>query len=161
DIEAVRTAITPETTAMLIEPIQGEGGIREATPEFLQGVRKLCDEHGLLLFIDEVQCGMGRTGALFAHEQMSVRPDILTSAKGIGGGFPLAACMVTDEVASVMAPGTHGSTYGANPLAMSVGNAVLDVMLEPGFFEHVAEMGALLKAGLVEIAAEFPAMFSE
>jgi len=160
DIEAVKTAIGHATAGILIEPIQGEGGVNEASHDFLRGLRELCDAHGLLLFFDEVQCGMGRTGALFAHQQSGVSPDICSTAKGIGNGFPLGACLTTDRVAAAMKPGTHGSTYGSNPLAMAVGNAVLDVMLQPGFFEHVSRMGAMLKAGLEALAAEFPQMIS-
>lgn len=156
DISAVKAAIGPATAGILIEPIQGEGGVNEASHEFLRGLRQLADAHGLLLMFDEVQCGMGRTGALFAHQQSGANPDICSTAKGIGNGFPLGACLATDKVAAAMKPGTHGSTYGSNPLAMAVGNAVLDVMLEPGFFEQVAKMGALLKTGLEQLAAEFP-----
>ncbi len=161
NLEAVKAAVTPETAAILVEPIQGEGGVREASHEFLQGLRKIADQHGLLLFIDEVQCGMGRTGALFAHQQSGVVPDIVSAAKGIGNGFPLAACLVTDKVASCMQTGTHGSTYGSNPLAMAVGNAVLDVMLAPEFFRHVEKVGKLLKDELLAVAYEFPKIFSE
>ncbi|MFW0776577.1 MAG: aspartate aminotransferase family protein [Rickettsiales bacterium] len=161
NLDAVRAAIGSETAAILVEPIQGEGGIHEATHEFLQGLRHICDEHGLLLFVDEVQCGMGRTGSLFAYEHAGITPDIVSTAKGIGNGFPLAACMTTDKVAACMEPGTHGSTYGANPLAMAVGNAVLDVMLAPEFFEHVQHVGSLLKTGLQETAQRFPHIFSE
>ncbi|MDE3038048.1 MAG: aspartate aminotransferase family protein [Pseudomonadota bacterium] len=161
NLKAVEAAITPETAAILAEPIQGEGGIRETSIEFLRGLRALCDGHGLLLFLDEVQCGMGRTGALFAHEQAGITPDIVSVAKGIGNGFPLAACLATDRAASGMTPGSHGSTYGSNPLAMAVGNAVLDVMLAPGFFARVEKIGAALKAGLEELAQDFPALIAE
>lgn len=161
NLQAVEAAITPETAAILVEPIQGEGGIREAKPEFLQGLRKLADNHGLLLFIDEVQCGMGRTGSLFAHQQAGVIPDIVSAAKGIGNGFPLGACLTTNKVAACMKAGTHGSTYGSNPLAMAVGNAVLDVMLEPVFFQHVEAVGKLLKDELLSAAREFKNIFSE
>ena len=161
NLQSVEAAIGPETAAILVEPIQGEGGVRVATPEFLRGLRALADKHGLLLFIDEVQCGMGRTGALFTHEQVGVKPDIVTAAKGIGNGFPLAACLTVDKVANVMTPGSHGSTYGSNPLAMAVGNAVLDVMLAPGFFEHVSHVGAVLKTGLQELVAAFPKLLAE
>lgn len=161
NLAAVEKAIGSQTAAILVEPIQGEGGVRVATTEFLQGLRKLCDQHELLLFIDEVQCGMGRTGSLFAYEQAGVTPDIVSSAKGIGNGFPLAACLMTEKVASCMTPGSHGSTYGSNPLAMSVGNAVLDVILAPGFFDRVAKMGDTLKAALEELVKEFPAVFAE
>jgi len=161
NLKAVEAAIGPQTAAILVEPIQGEGGIRVATHEFLRGLRQLCDKHGLLLFIDEVQCGMGRTGALFAHEQAGVKPDIVSVAKGIGNGFPLAACLATDAAASGMTPGSHGSTYGANPMAMAVGNAVLDVMLAPGFFEHVTHVGAVLKTGLQSLVDTFPKLLAE
>ena len=161
NLKAVEAAIGRETAAILVEPIQGEGGVREATPEFLRGLRALCDTHGLLLFIDEVQCGMGRTGALFAHEQVGVKPDIVATAKGIGNGFPLAACLTTDAVAGVMTPGSHGSTYGSNPLAMAVGNAVLDVLLAPGFFDHVTQVGAQLKVGLMQLVQKFPKILAE
>ncbi|MEQ1789672.1 MAG: aspartate aminotransferase family protein, partial [Rickettsiales bacterium] len=161
NLEAVAAAITHETAAILVEPIQGEGGLHEAHHEFLRGLRKLADRHGLLLFIDEVQCGMGRTGALFAHQQSGVVPDIVSVAKGIGNGFPLGACLVSDKVAECMNTGAHGSTYGSNPLAMAVGNAVLDVMLAPDFFSHVEEIGNLLKAELSLIVGDFPNMLSE
>lgn len=161
NIASVAAAITPKTAAILMEPIQGEGGLNEATPEFLQGLRALCDQHGLLLFIDEVQCGMGRTGSLFAHDAMGVKPDIVTSAKGIGNGFPMAACLMTDAVANAVTPGSHGSTYGSNPLAMAVGNAVLDVMLAPGFFQYVATVGNELKSGLQKLVTDFPTLLEE
>lgn len=160
-IDAVRAAVTPETGGILIEPIQGEGGIVEAPHAFLRALRQLADEKGLLLMFDEVQCGMGRTGALFAHQQSGVTPDILSTAKGIGNGFPLGACLATNAAAAGMTPGTHGSTYGSNPLAMAVGNAVLDVMLAPGFFAHVEKMGALLKAGLEGVARQYPNIIEE
>lgn len=159
NLAAVEAAITPETAAILVEPIQGEGGIREAKPEFLRGLRKLADKYGLLLFIDEVQCGMGRTGSLFAHQQAGVIPDIVSAAKGIGNGFPLGACLTTNKVAACMKAGTHGSTYGSNPLAMAVGNAVLDVMLAPKFFTHVEKIGELLKDELSAVARDFSDIF--
>jgi acetylornithine/N-succinyldiaminopimelate aminotransferase len=161
NLGSVKAAITDQTAAILVEPVQGEGGIHVATREFLHGLRELCDQHGLLLFFDEVQCGYGRTGALFAHQQYGVVPDIVSCAKGIGNGFPLAACLTTDKVAACMSPGVHGSTYGSNPLAMAVGNAVLDVILADGFFDHVSQVGALLKTGLQEAANRFPTLFSE
>lgn len=148
DIAAVEAAITAETAGVLIEPVQGEGGVRVASAEFLRGLRALCDKRGLLLMLDEVQCGMGRTGALFAHEQAEIAPDILTAAKGIGNGFPLAAVLATERVAKHMTPGSHGSTYGSNPLAMAVGNAVLDVMLASGFFAGVQVAAISLRAAL-------------
>lgn len=161
DIKAVKNTIGPETAGILIEPIQGEGGIREASQEFMQALRALCDEHGLLLFIDEVQCGMGRTGHLFAHEELGVKPDIVSVAKGIGNGFPLAACLTTNKVADVMTPGSHGSTYGSNPLAMAVGNAVLDVILQDGFLGRVAEAGTYLKAQLQQLMWDKPHLIRE
>ena len=161
NLASVASAITPETAAILMEPIQGEGGLRSATPEFLHGLRNLCDQHGILLFIDEVQCGMGRTGSLFTHDQMGVTPDIVSSAKGLGAGFPMAACLMTDAVAACVTPGSHGSTYGSNPLAMAVGNAVLDIMLAPGFFDHVTQIGTELKSGLDSLLNEFPHLFEE
>jgi acetylornithine/N-succinyldiaminopimelate aminotransferase len=148
DIEAVKAALGPQTGAILIEPIQGEGGIRVAPPHFLRSLRDLCDEHGLLLLFDEVQTGVGRTGKLFAYELFSVPPDIMAVAKGIGGGFPLGAFLSTREAGRGMTAGTHGTTYGGNPLAASIGNAVIDVVLAPGFIEHVGLMGARLKQGL-------------
>ncbi len=161
NLAAVEAAITDETAAILVEPVQGEGGIREATTEFLQGLRKLADKNGILLYIDEVQCGMGRTGSLFAHEQAGIKPDIVSVAKGIGNGFPLGACLVTEKVAACMSTGTHGSTYGSNPLAMVVGSAVLDIMLAPGFLQDVGKVGSLLKSELTALAEEFPGIFSE
>jgi acetylornithine/N-succinyldiaminopimelate aminotransferase len=148
DIEAVKAALGPQTGAILIEPIQGEGGIRVAPPHFLRSLRDLCDEQCLLLLFDEVQTGVGRTGKLFAYELFSMPPDIMAVAKGIGGGFPLGAFLSTREAGRGMTAGTHGTTYGGNPLAASIGNAVLDVVLAPGFIEHVGLMGARLKQGL-------------
>lgn len=139
NIEAVKNAINAETGGILIEPIQGEGGIRPADQKFIEDLRKIADENGLLLVFDEVQCGVGRTGKLFAHEWYGVTPDIMASAKGIGGGFPLGACFATEKAACGMTGGTHGSTYGGNPLAMAVGNAVLDLVQEEGFLESVCE----------------------
>ncbi len=156
DLEAVKKAITSQTGGIMVEPIQGEGGIRNATPEFLKGIRELCDKHGLLMVVDEIQCGMARTGKMFAHEHYGITPDILTSAKGIGGGFPLGACLATEKAAVGMTPGTHGSTYGSNPLAMAVGNAVMDIIAEKKFLQHVAEMGAYFEAGLNKIKGGFP-----
>lgn len=140
DFSAVEKAITPQTAAILLEPIQGEGGIRPLPVEYLQQIRALCDKQGILLFLDEVQCGMGRTGKLFAHEYAGIKPDLMAIAKGIGNGFPLAALLATEHAASGMTPGSHGSTYGANPLAMAVGNAVLDVMLDINFLKEVSEI---------------------
>ncbi|AYG65125.1 MULTISPECIES: aspartate aminotransferase family protein [unclassified Rhizobium] len=156
DLDAVRAAITDATAAILIEPVQGEGGIRPATNEFLRGLREICDEHGLLLVLDEVQCGVGRTGKLFAHEWAGIKPDIMAVAKGIGGGFPLGACLATAEAASGMKAGTHGSTYGGNPLAMAVGNAVLDIVLADGFLQHVRDIALVFRQGLASLKDRFP-----
>lgn len=151
DIEAVRAAIGDQTAAILFEPVIGEGGILVPGWGFLRALRALCDEIGLLLVLDEIQTGIGRTGKLFAHEWAGVTPDIMAIAKGIGGGFPMGACLATEEAAVGMTAGSHGSTFGGNPLAMAVGNAVLDVVLEPGFLEHVQEMALRLKQKLAEI----------
>ena len=155
DLDAVRAAITDVTAAILIEPVQGEGGIRPATNEFLRGLRQICDEHDLLLVLDEVQSGVGRTGKLFAHEWAGIKPDIMAVAKGIGGGFPLGACLATAEAASGMKAGTHGSTYGGNPLAMAVGNAVLDIVLADGFLEHVRDIALVFRQGLASLKDRF------
>ncbi len=156
DIDAAEKAITPETAAILIEPIQGEGGIREVPAQSLRRLRDLCDRHGLLLIFDEVQCGIGRTGKLFAYERTGVTPDLMAIAKGIGGGFPVGACLATDEAAVGMTAGVHGTTFGGNPLAMAVGNAVLDVVLEDGFLDEVGRKALLMKQGLAAIADEYP-----
>nr|WP_281394112.1 aspartate aminotransferase family protein [Sphingomonas zeae] len=161
DLEAALALIDENTAGFLVEPIQGEGGLRPASMEFLQGLRRACDEHGLLLVLDEVQCGYGRTGKFFAHELYGVTPDIMASAKGIGGGFPLGACLATEEAAKGMVAGTHGSTYGGNPLAMAAGEAVLDVMQEPGFLEHVEAMGQRLRATLEQMIPNFDHLFEE
>ncbi|MBD9454938.1 aspartate aminotransferase family protein [Rhizobium sp. RHZ02] len=156
DLDAVRSAITNETAAILIEPIQGEGGVRPATNEFLKALRAICDQHGLLLIFDEVQTGMGRTGKLFAHEWSGATPDIMAVAKGIGGGFPLGACLATAEAASGMKAGTHGSTYGGNPLAMAVGSAVLDVILAEGFLQQVRDVSLVFRQGLASLKDRYP-----
>ncbi len=156
DHEALEQAIGPETAAILIEPVQGEGGVRVVPPQCLRGLRELCDKHGLLLIFDEVQCGMGRTGKLFAHEWAGVTPDIMAVAKGLGGGFPVGAILATAEAAKGMTPGTHGSTFGGNPLAMAVGATVLDIMMEPGFLDAVVMKANILKQGLASIADKFP-----
>lgn len=161
DLEGALAKIDDETAGFLVETVQGEGGLMAATPEFLQGLRKACDEHGLLLVLDEVQCGYGRTGTFFAHEQYGVRPDIMSVAKGIGGGFPLGACLATEEAAKGMVFGTHGSTYGGNPLAMAAGQAVLDVMLEPGFLDHVKQMGERLRSALEQMIPNHDHLFEE
>ncbi len=154
DIQAVKDAIGSETAGILLEPLQGEGGIRTVDPGFLKQLRALCDEHGLLLVLDEIQSGMGRTGYLFAYESSGVEPDIMAVAKGLGGGFPVGACLATSEAAKGMQAGSHGSTFGGNPLAMSVGNAVLDVMLEDGFLAGIREKGLIFKQKLAQLVDE-------
>ena len=161
DLQAVEAAIGPETGGIMVEPIQGEGGIKPVPDDVMRGLRRLADDHGLLLVFDEIQCGMGRTGKLFAYEWSGVTPDIVTSAKGIGGGFPLGACLATEDAASGMTAGTHGTTYGGNPLAMAVGNAVLDILLEPGFLNRVTEMGDALHARLAALQQRFPEHIAE
>jgi acetylornithine/N-succinyldiaminopimelate aminotransferase len=161
DLEAAAKAIGPSTAAIMVEPVQGEGGVRVGSNQFLQGLRKLCDDHGLLLVLDEVQCGMGRTGKLFAYEWAGISPDVMAVAQGIGGGFPVGCFMATEEAAKGMVPGTHGSTYGGNPLALAVGNAVLDAVLEPGFLEKVAETGLRLKQALARVKDENPDIVEE
>jgi len=151
DLAAVEAAIGPGTGAILIEPIQGEGGVRVIPPAFLRGLREICDRHGLLLIFDEVQTGVGRTGRFFAYEHCGVHPDILTSAKGIGAGFPMSACLATADAARGLTAGVHGTTFGGNPLAMAVGNATLDVVLAPGFIERVAQLGLNLRQRLAEL----------
>ena len=142
DHEALKKAITKNTAAIMLETVQGEGGVRVVPDYCLKPLRKLCDDNGILLILDEVQCGIGRTGKLFAFEWANVDPDIVPIAKGIGGGFPIGACLVNKKVAVGMKPGTHGSTFGGNPLAMSIGNAVLDIILKKGFLENVQEVGS-------------------
>ena len=161
NLNELRAAIGPETAAILVEPVLGEGGVRVADPEYLRGLRAVADEYGLLLFFDEVQCGMGRTGRLFAHEWAGVTPDIMAIAKALGGGFPVAACLATGRVAACMTAGTHGSTFGGNPLAMAVANAVLDVMLADGFLDTVERMGNILRGRLDEIAGRRPEAVEE
>lgn len=156
DHKALEAAIGERTAAILIEPIQGEGGVRPVPPQCLRGLRELCDRHGILLIYDEVQCGLGRTGKLFAHEWSGATPDIMASAKGLGGGFPVGACLATEAAAAGMTVGAHGSTYGGNPLAMAVANAVLDVVLGDGFLEQVREAGKLLRQQLAGIADGYP-----
>lgn len=149
DMAAVRAAIGPETAAVMIEPIQGEGGIRPMSHAFLRDLRAFCDERGLLLILDEIQCGIGRTGQLFAHQAAGVAPDIMSLAKGLGGGFPIGACLATRHAARGMAPGAHGSTFGGNPLAAAVANAVLDIVHDDGFLADVRRKGTLAR-GLIE-----------
>ena len=159
DLAAAETAITDETAGFMLEPVQGEGGIRPATQEFLSGLRALCDKHGLLLILDEVQCGYGRTGTFFAHEQYGVTPDIMAVAKGIGGGFPLGACLATEKAAQGMTFGTHGSTYGGNPLAMAAGEAILDVVLDPAFLPQVRATGERLRQALEQMIPNHDQLF--
>ena len=161
DLEAVKKAISPQTAGILIEPVQGEGGVRSAPNAFFKALRQLCDDNGLLLIFDEVQTGMGRTGELFAYKRLGVTPDIMPLAKALGGGFPIGACLATAEAASGMTPGSHGSTFGGNPLAIAAANAVLDVMLKPGFFDHVRKVSLLLKQKLASVVDRYPAVLSE
>ncbi|MCP4737293.1 MAG: aspartate aminotransferase family protein [Bosea sp.] len=161
DLEAVKKAIGPQTAGILIEPVQGEGGVRSAPSAFYKALRELCDQHGLLLAFDEVQTGMGRTGDLFAYKRLGVTPDVMSLAKALGGGFPIGACLATAEAASGMTPGSHGSTFGGNPLAVAAANAVLDVMLKPGFFDHVQKMSLLLKQKLASVVDRYPSVISE
>jgi acetylornithine/N-succinyldiaminopimelate aminotransferase len=159
DHAAIRAAITDQTCAVIIEPIQGEGGIRVVPDQCLKGLRDLCDETGTLLIFDEVQCGMGRTGRLFAHEWAGVTPDIMMVAKGIGGGFPLGAVLATERAASGMTAGTHGSTYGGNPLGCAVGAKVVELVSDPAFLAEVARKGALMRQGLESLVARHPSVF--
>jgi acetylornithine/N-succinyldiaminopimelate aminotransferase len=156
NMNAVRAAITPQTAGILIEPIQGEGGVRPASLQFLRDLRAACDEYGLLLALDEVQSGMGRSGRLWAHQWAGIEPDVMSSAKGIGGGFPLGAILAKEKVAQYLKPGTHGSTFGGNPLACAAGNAVLDVILAPGFLERVDRVARHLWRGLEALAERHP-----
>ena len=161
DLEAVKRAIGEETAAILIEPLMGEGGVRVVEPSFLRALRELCDQHGLMLVFDEVQSGMGRTGELFCHQRSGVTPDIMALAKALGGGFPVGAFLATSEAAKGMTPGTHGSTFGGNLLAMAAVNATLDIMLAPGFFDRVQQMGLLFKQRLAEIKDRHPGVIAE
>ncbi|MEM7024345.1 MAG: aspartate aminotransferase family protein [Pseudomonadota bacterium] len=161
DTARVLATIGDHTAAILIEPIQGEGGIRSPEKSFVEELRRICDEHDLLLMFDEVQSGMGRTGKLFAHEWTGVTPDIMTLAKGLGGGFPIGACLATSRAAAGMVPGSHGSTFGGNPLGCAVSNAVLDVLLEDGFLDHVNDIGAYMRSRLEELMASYPGIFLE
>jgi acetylornithine/N-succinyldiaminopimelate aminotransferase len=161
DIDALKKIIGPGTAALMIEPVQGEGGIRVLSADYLKTLRKLCDEHGMLLIFDEIQTGVGRTGKLFAHEWSGITPDIMCVAKGIGGGFPLGACLATAEAAKGMTAGTHGSTYGGNPLGMAVGNASIDLVTAPGFLEHVSKIANYLNQQLGSLIANHPDVFEE
>jgi acetylornithine/N-succinyldiaminopimelate aminotransferase len=159
DLAAALALVDDTTAGFLVETIQGEGGVTAGTDEFLQGLRKACDEHGLLLILDEVQCGYGRTGKMWAYEHAGITPDIMSVAKGIGGGFPLGACLATEEAAKGMIAGTHGSTYGGNPLAMAAGEAVLDVITADGFLDHVASMGERLRSALEQLIPNHDTVF--
>jgi acetylornithine/N-succinyldiaminopimelate aminotransferase len=161
DLEAVKKVSGPQTAGILIEPLQGEGGVRSAPHAFFRALRQLCDDNGLLLVFDEVQTGMGRTGDLFAYKRLGVTPDVMPLAKALGGGFPIGACLATSDAASGMMPGSHGSTFGGNPLAVAAANAVLDVMLKPGFFDHVQKMSLLLKQKLASVVDRHPEVLSE
>jgi acetylornithine/N-succinyldiaminopimelate aminotransferase len=161
DLDAVKNAIGPNTGAILIEPVQGEGGVRAPPVAFFKALRELCNEHGLLLAFDEVQTGMGRTGALFAYQRLGVVPDVMSLAKALGGGFPIGAVLASADAAAGMGPGSHGSTFGGNPLAVAAANALLDVMLKPGFFDHVQTMSLLLKQKLASVVDRYPSVLSE
>ena len=159
DLDAVKKLIGPETAAILIEPLQGESGVRAISPDFLRGLRKLCDAHGLLLIFDEIQTGLGRTGRFFAYEALGISPDIMTVAKALGGGFPVGAVLATAEAAKGMTVGTHGTTYGGNPLAMAVSNEAIDMILEPGFLDHVGKIANYLHQQLGALIAAHPHVF--
>jgi acetylornithine/N-succinyldiaminopimelate aminotransferase len=161
NMNELRNAITAETAAILVEPVQGEGGMKKASVEYLRALRAVADEFGLLLFFDEVQCGMGRTGKLFAHQWAEIEPDIVATAKGLGGGFPIGACLAKEKAARALTAGSHGSTFGGNPLAVAVGNAVLDVLLADGFLEQVQRVAARLRAKLEELARRHPDLIEE
>lgn len=156
DMSKVEAAITHETAAIMIEPVLGEGGIKQVSSDNMQILRDLCDKHDILLIFDEVQCGMGRTEKLFTYQHSNISPDILCAAKGIGGGFPLGACLATEEVGRCMKTGSHGSTYGGNPMAMAIGNKVLDIILADGFFDHVEKMSYDLRKGLMTLRRTYP-----
>ena len=159
DLDAAKAAIGPNTAGFLVEPLQGEGGIRPGSDSFMQGLRALADEHDLLLVLDEVQCGVCRTGSFYAYEQYGIEPDVLATAKGIGGGFPLGACLATEKAARGMVAGTHGSTYGGNPLAIAAGEAVLDAVANPEFLAHVQATGERLRARLEQFIGNYPELF--
>ena len=161
DLDALKAVIGPTTAALCIEPVQGEGGIREIPVEFLRKLREICDNEGILLIFDEIQTGVGRTGKLFAYEWSGIHPDLMGVAKGIGGGFPMGACLATEAASACMVPGTHGTTFGGNPLAMAVGNAVLDVILEPGFLEEVQRKSLLFKQQLASVIDAYPEVLQE
>jgi acetylornithine/N-succinyldiaminopimelate aminotransferase len=161
NLNEMRAAVTDQTAAILVEPVQGEGGVRAPSADYLRGLRAICDEFGLLLVYDEVQCGMGRTGKLFAHEWAGVAPDVMAVAKALGNGFPIGACLATEKAAVGMVGGTHGSTFGGNPMAVACGNAVLDVMLDPSFFDRVQRTSRLLWNKLSVLTEAYPKLFAE
>ena len=161
NLNEMRAAITDKTAAILVEPVQGEGGLRAASDEYMRGLRETCDEFGLLLMLDEIQCGVGRTGRLFAYEWSAVEPDIMAIAKGLGGGFPVGACLAKEHAAKVLTPGTHGTTFGGNPLAMAVANAVLDVVLADGFLEGVRAKADAFRGQLTDLAKRYPKVIRE
>ncbi len=159
DLEGAKAAISDKTAAIMVEPIQGEGGVRPASDAFMKGLRELCDEHGILLVLDEVQCGVARTGQLYAYDLYGIIPDVVATAKGIGGGFPLGACLATEKAARGMVAGTHGSTYGGNPLAMAAGNAVWDVVANDEFLNQVRDMGERLRSAIEQFIGNYPDLF--
>jgi acetylornithine/N-succinyldiaminopimelate aminotransferase len=161
NLNEMRAAVTDQTAAILVEPVQGEGGVRAPSADYLRGLRAICDEYGLLLVYDEVQCGMGRTGKLFAHQWAGVPPDVMAVAKALGNGFPIGACLATEKAAVGMVAGTHGSTFGGNPMAVACGNAVLDVMLDPAFFDRVQRTSRLLWNKLDALVGAYPKLFAE
>jgi len=159
NLNEMRNAVTPETAAIIVEPVQGEGGVRAPSADYLKGLRAICDEYGLLLIYDEVQSGMGRTGKLFAHQWSGVAPDIMAVAKALGNGLPIGACLATEKAAAGMVAGSHGSTFGGNPMSVAAGNAVLDVMLAPGFFDKVNDNAKYLRGKLDSLVAAYPKLF--
>jgi acetylornithine/N-succinyldiaminopimelate aminotransferase len=161
DLDALRKQVDAETAAIMLEPVQGEGGVRPCPVDYLREVRRLCDATDTLLIVDEVQCGMGRTGRLFAYEWAGITPDIMMLAKGLGGGFPVGAILTTERVATGITPGTHGSTFGGNPLALAMANAVLDVLMEPRFLDNVIQVGTLLRAELTRLHERNPTLFAD
>jgi len=160
DLEAARAAVGPNTAGFLVEPIQGEGGIRPASDEFMRGLRAIADEHDLILALDEVQCGVARSGTFYAYEQYGIVPDVVATAKGLGGGFPLGACLATERAARGMVPGAHGSTYGGNPLAMAAGSAVLDAVANDEFLAHVRTISDTLRGRLEQFIGNYPELFA-
>ncbi|MBL4573600.1 MAG: aspartate aminotransferase family protein [Gammaproteobacteria bacterium] len=161
NFESLLSVVTEKTAGIIIEPVQGEGGIRVAELEYLKKIRDLCDSHNILLMLDEVQCGIARTGSLYAYQQLGINPDILATAKGLGGGFPIGACLATEEVAAALVAGTHGSTFGGNPLATAVSNAVLDTLNDADFLNNVSELGNYLKAELTILIERYPRLLTE